>query len=224
MTGAATGVSGGPSRRDRIRAATVEEIKQAAFGLIVEHGSANLRFTDIARSMGITPPALYRYFADRDELLTALVTDSYDSLSDALRATRSTVPPDDLDGRFLASCAAYRSWALRNPERFALIFGAPVPGYAAPPEGPTVAAAERALEHMVQLAADTAEQGRLGTPVVPDVHEATLLAWATVHGFVTLEVHGHFHKLDQAARDRLFAAQAGLAARTAGLAPPADRP
>ncbi|PYC79510.1 hypothetical protein C7C46_14190 [Streptomyces tateyamensis] len=219
MTGWATEVGAGASRRDRVRAATVEEIKQAAFGLIVEHGTANLRFTDIARSMGITPPALYRYFADRDELLTALVADSFDSLSDALRATRTTVPPDDLDGRFVATCTAYRGWVQHNPERFALIFGSPVPGYAAPPKGPTVTAARRALEHVVELAADTAEQGRLGTPLVPDIHEATLLAWATVHGFVTLEAHGHFHGLDQGARDRLFAAQSGLAARTAGLAP-----
>ncbi|WP_441248532.1 TetR/AcrR family transcriptional regulator [Kitasatospora sp. McL0602] len=222
MTGGSTEVGGGPSRRERLRAGTVQEIKQAALGLIAEHGSANLRFTDIARSMGMTPPALYRYFADRDELLTALVADSFDTLSDALTATRDTVPPDDLDGRFLATCVTYRAWALRNPERFALIFGSPVPGYAAPADGPTVAAARRAMEHMVELVTATAERGRFGSPLVPDAEEATLLAWATVHGFVTLEAHGHLDKLDQEARDRLFTVQARLAARTAGLAPPVD--
>ncbi|WP_432169639.1 TetR/AcrR family transcriptional regulator [Streptomyces sp. 1222.5] len=223
MTGGSTGVGGGRSRRERIRAATVEEIKHAALGLIAEHGSANLRFTDIARNMGMTPPALYRYFADRDELLTALVTDSYDSLSDALTATGDTVSPDELDGRFLAACAAYRAWAQRNPERFALIFGSPVPGYAAPPEGPTKVAARRAMEHMVELVADTAERGRLGTPHVHDVEEAMMLAWATVHGFVTLEAYGHFDAFDQEARDRLFTAQARLAARTAGQVPQGPR-
>ncbi|MFF2040882.1 TetR/AcrR family transcriptional regulator [Kitasatospora sp. NPDC058170] len=224
MTGGSTEVSGGRSRRERVRAGTVEEIKHAALGLIVEHGSANLRFTDIARSMGMTPPAMYRYFADRDELLTALVADSYDSLSDALTATRDTVSPDDLDGRFLATCTGYRTWAQRNPERFALIFGSPVPGYAAPPEGPTVVAGRRAMEHMVELVADTAERGRLGSPLVPDAEEAMMLAWATVHGFVALEAYGHFAALGQEAADRLFTVQARLAARTAGLAPPADQP
>lgn len=223
MTGGPTDESGGRSRRERLRADTVEEIKRAALSLIVERGAANLRFTDIARSMGMTPPALYRYFADRDELLTALVADSYDSLSDALAATRGTAPPDDPDGRFVAACIGYRSWAQRNPERFALIFGTPVPGYAAPPDGPTVVAGRRAMEHMVELVADTAERGRLGSPLVPDAAEALMLAWATVHGFVTLETHGHFHTLDQHARDRLFAVQAGVAARTAGLSPAVDR-
>ncbi|MFI6151105.1 TetR/AcrR family transcriptional regulator [Kitasatospora sp. NPDC051170] len=210
------------TRRERLRAGTVEEIKQAALGLIAEHGSANLRFTDIARSLGMTAPALYRYFADRDELLTALVADSYDSLSEALRATRATVTPDDLDGRFHAACASYRAWAQQHPERFALIFGSPVPGYAAPVDGPTTAAGLRVKEHMLELVADTAERGRLGTPLVPDAVEATMLAWATVHGFVTLEAHGHFSALDQETRDRLFTVQAGLAARTAGLATPAE--
>ncbi|MFI8460218.1 TetR/AcrR family transcriptional regulator [Kitasatospora sp. NPDC085464] len=223
-TNGSNGVSGGLSRRERVRAGTVEEIKHAALGLIVEHGSANLRFTDIARSMGMTPPALYRYFADRDELLTALVADSYDGLSGALAATRDTVPPEDLDGRFLATCTGYRAWAQRNPERFALIFGSPVPGYAAPEDGPTVAAGRRVMEHVAEIVADTAERGRLGSPLVPDAGEAMLLAWATVHGFVTLEAHGHFDSLDREARDRLFTAQARLAARTAGLAPPEDRP
>ncbi|WP_327074877.1 TetR/AcrR family transcriptional regulator [Kitasatospora purpeofusca] len=223
MTDGSPDESGQLSRRERLRADTVEEIKRAALTLIVERGAANLRFTDIARSMGMTPPALYRYFADRDELLTALVADSYDSLSDALTATRGTVPPDDLDGRFTATCTAYRTWAQRNPERFALIFGSPVPGYAAPPDGPTVAAGQRAMGHMAELVADTAERGRLGSSLVPDPAEALMLAWATVHGFVTLEAHGHFHTLDQQARDRLFAVQAGAAAHTAGLSPTADQ-
>ncbi|AUG82018.1 hypothetical protein CFP65_7437 [Kitasatospora sp. MMS16-BH015] len=220
MTGGTTEAGAGPTRRERLRAGTLEEIKQAALGLIAEHGSANLRFTDIARSLGMTPPALYRYYADRDELLTALVADSYDSLSDALTATRDTVAPEDLDARFLAACTTYRSWAQQYPERFALIFGSPVPGYAAPEDGPTVVAARRAMEHMVELVTATAEFGRLGRPLVPDVTEATMLAWATVHGFVTLESYGHLAALDQPTRDRLFTAQAGLAARTAGLAPP----
>ncbi|MER5640601.1 TetR/AcrR family transcriptional regulator [Kitasatospora sp. NPDC002227] len=214
-----TEVGEGRTRRERLRAGTVEEIKQAALGLIGEHGSANLRFTDIARSLGMTAPALYRYFADRDELLTALVADSYHSLSDELTATRSTLPAEDLDGRFLAVCTTYRTWAQRNPERFALIFGSPVPGYAAPEEGPTVVAARRAMEHLVELVTDTAERGRFGSVPVPDAEEAMLLAWATVHGFVTLEAYGHLDKLDRQARDRLFTVQARVAARTAGLAP-----
>lgn len=233
--------AGGPSRRERTRAATVEEIKRTALGLMQEHGSADVRFTDIARTMGLTAPALYRYFADRDELLTALVADSFDSLSAALVATRDEVPADDLGARFLAACAAYRSWTIGNPQRFALIFGVPVPGYAAPPDGPTVEAGQRALAHLAALVADTGRLGLLRDPLVPLVasasesaewaagfgedvpperYHALLLAWASVHGFVSLEVYGHFGSLDGPARDQLFLAQVRAAAAIAGLVPP----
>src|SRR4051812_40258970 len=107
-------LSGGedqPSRRERARAATILEIKQTAFALMRETGTTDVRFADIARVMGLTAPALYRYFADRDELVTALVVETYDALGAVLAAARDTVAPDDLGGQLLASCEAYRRWA-----------------------------------------------------------------------------------------------------------------
>src|SRR5215510_16201657 len=69
-----------PTRRERVRAATIEEIKATALRLMHDQGSADLRFSDIAREMGMTAPALYRYFSDRDALLSALVADAYNDL------------------------------------------------------------------------------------------------------------------------------------------------
>ena len=45
-----------PTRRERARAATVAEIKQVALDLMREHGTTDVRFTDIARVMGLPPP------------------------------------------------------------------------------------------------------------------------------------------------------------------------
>ncbi|MDH6577362.1 TetR/AcrR family transcriptional regulator [Kitasatospora sp. MAP5-34] len=235
------------SRRERVRAATVEEIKQTALTLMRESGTAEVRFTDIARLMGITAPALYRYFADRDELLTALVADSFDSLAAALAGAQESVPADDLGGRFLAICSAYRSWALGDPQRFALIFGVPVPSYQAPPDGPTAEAGQRALDHLAALVTDTARLGRLGPPLVapaapavpaaagtlaektehcadglaPEIYQVLLLTWSTLHGFVSLEVYGHFNWLDATTLDHLFTTQVRAAALVAGLVQPA---
>ncbi|WP_330334682.1 TetR/AcrR family transcriptional regulator [Streptomyces sp. NBC_00536] len=237
------GPASASSRRERTRAATVEEIKRTALTLMRESGAADVRFTDIARAMGLTPPALYRYFADRDELLTALVADSFNSLSEALIATRDAVPADDLGARLLATCSAYRSWALGDPQRFALIFGVPVPGYTAPPDGPTVEAGQRAISHLASLVLDTERLGRLGDPLVapatsqflesaaerlapfegavrPQTYQALMLSWSAVHGFVSLEAYGHFGWADQATRDQLFTAQVRMAAGVAGLVPP----
>ena len=76
--------------------------------------------------------AIYRYFPSRDDLLTALIIDAYDALGDAVEAADAAVDRADLRGRWLAVCRAARAWALAHPAEYALIYGSPVPGYAAP--------------------------------------------------------------------------------------------
>ncbi|GIG56714.1 TetR family transcriptional regulator [Longispora fulva] len=239
----AAGLAEPPNRRQRARAATLEEIKQTALELMREQGTVDVRFTDIARAMGLTPPALYRYFADRDELLTAMVTDSFEDLAAELAAARESVPATDLGGRFLATCGAYRKWAGANPQRFSLIFGVPVPGYSAPVGGPTTDAAQRAMANLAGLVLDTERHGTLGAPLVPDVspafaefagcklaefgdaiapatYQAMLLTWSSLHGFVCLEAYGHFFWMEPGIRDDLFRALVRVAAVTTGLTPP----
>src|SRR5690349_6236031 len=122
-------------RRERARAATIEEIKQTALALMREHGTVEVRFTDIARAMEMTPPALYRYFADRDQLLSALIADAYEELGRSVAQARAQVPAGDIAAAWMAAGQAYRHWAHREPQQFALIFGLPLPGYTAPEEG-----------------------------------------------------------------------------------------
>src|SRR5215218_10530865 len=126
MTGPA-GTALAPSRRERARAATIAEIKQTALDLMRQQGTTDIRFTDIARVMGMSPPALYRYYADRNELFTELITDAYDHLGQAILVAREEVAADDIPGRWLAAASAYRQWAGREPQQFALILGLPVP-------------------------------------------------------------------------------------------------
>ena len=133
------------TRRERQREATVEEIKAVARGLMREQGTIDVRFTDIAKKMGMTPPALYRYFADRDALLTELIAEAYRELGREVAEAREQREPDDIGGRWIAVGTAYRNWARREPEQFALILGMPVPGYVAPEEGPTTDAAKDAM-------------------------------------------------------------------------------
>jgi AcrR family transcriptional regulator len=77
--------------------------------------------------------ALYRYFKSRDELLTRLIIDAYDSLGAAAETSEASVDRNDLAGRFTAVCVAVRAWALAHPNEYAVIYGSPVPGYAARP-------------------------------------------------------------------------------------------
>lgn len=231
------------ARRERVRAATIAEIKRTALALMHAHGTTNVRFTDIAREMGMTPPALYRYFADRDELISELFTDGFDNLGQAVAQARDTAPADDPMAQWLAGAQAYRQWARQEPHQFALIFGQPVPGYTKPDQGPTTEAAYRAKGQLVALFVQAKQQGRLGTPRVrevaaaivdcaiataqrmgtealpPRTFQAMLHAWAGLHGFVSLEAYGHFDWMEPAARDALFTSQMTLAAEAAGLPP-----
>ncbi len=90
------------TRRERVRAATIDEIKEIARRHIAEKGAAALSLRAIAREMGMTSPALYRYFASRDDLVTALIVDAYNSLADALEAARDACEEADHAGRLAA--------------------------------------------------------------------------------------------------------------------------
>jgi AcrR family transcriptional regulator len=228
------------TRRERQRAATVEEIKDVARGLMREQGTADVRFTDIAKEMGMTPPALYRYFADRDALLTELIAEAYRELGREVAEAREQRDPDDVWGRWVAVGTAYRDWARREPEQFALILGMPVPGYVAPEDGPTTDAAKDAMGQLSLLFIRAAELGVLEEPLVRDVSDemaacaaekhpelgglvppqsfqAMIQAWATLHGITCLDAYGQFDWIGDEAREALFASTLRTAALAAGI-------
>ena len=119
--------------RERARAELTSEIKAVARRQLAEEGSAALSLRAVARELGMVSSAVYRYFPSRDELLTALIIDAYDAVGRRRRGGRGggRRAPTSL-GRWLATCRAVRTWALANPQEYALIFGSPIPGYAAP--------------------------------------------------------------------------------------------
>src|SRR5947209_16595307 len=91
------------SRRDRVRAETVREIKQTARRVLVEQGPDGLALRAVAREMGMTAPGLYRYFASREDLVEHVVADLYDELADALEAARDAVVPATAGAQLLAT-------------------------------------------------------------------------------------------------------------------------
>ena len=191
--------------RERYRAQVQAEIKKHAGQQIATAGASALSLNAIAKQMGISGPALYRYFAGRDELLTELVQDAYRSLADTFRARAAA-------GAGLGDLAqALRQWALDDPQRYFLIYGTPVPGYQAPEDTTRIA-----REIMtVLLDACTAEQPSSAQPSPPppsalDAHlsehrawaedhpappsalHRTLTFWTRLHGVLSLELAGHF--------------------------------
>lgn len=145
-----------------------EAIRQTAWRQIAQLGAPALSLRGIARELGITAPAIYNYYPDRDALVTALIIEAYTSFGDAQLAARDSVPADDLDGRMEAIGMAYRQWALTYPERYQLIFGTPIPGYVMPVEQALPAGA-RALSALVSVIDALRVAGRLNAPDFPAV-------------------------------------------------------
>ena len=148
------------SIRARVRAEMIDEIKAVARRHLATDG-ANLSLRAVARDMDMVSSALYRYFANRDELLTALIIDAYDALGEASEraATEAAVAPGDLLGRWLAVGHGIRDWAVAYPHEYALIYGSPVPGYAAPED--TIVPAARPTVVLGGILVDGVAAGRL---------------------------------------------------------------
>ena len=114
------------TRRDRVRAETVREIKQTARRLLVEQGVEGLALRGIAREMGMTAPALYRYFASREDLLENLVTDLYTELAKELESACAAARPPTVAMRLMSASRAFRAWAMSHRQEFGLLFGSPL--------------------------------------------------------------------------------------------------
>jgi AcrR family transcriptional regulator len=197
--------------RARLRAEMTDEIKAIARRHLATDG-ANLSLRAVARDLGVVSSAIYRYFPSRDDLLTALILDAYNALGGSVEAAEGAVDRADLGGRFLAICHAVRGWALANPHEYALIYGSPVPGYAAPTD--TVAAATRAVTVLGGVLEDAALAGvlrddeRLPPDVLPEVARVgagvapsaplgpvgrALGSWVQLFGFVSFELFGQLN-------------------------------
>jgi AcrR family transcriptional regulator len=145
-------------KRSEHRETTERAILDGGLRLLADGGAAALTVRGLARVLGMVPSGLYRYAANRDELLTLLIAHAHGDLADQVCAAHDRVSTSDLRGRWRAIAHAIRDWSLAHPQEFALIFGTPVPGYHAPPER-TVEPGTRVLLLLARLGADAEAAG-----------------------------------------------------------------
>ncbi|MFC7307170.1 TetR/AcrR family transcriptional regulator [Streptomyces monticola] len=190
---------GTKSPRERYRAQVRAEIREFAWEQIATAGASALSLNAIAKQMGLSGPALYRYFASRDELITELIREAYESLAEALRTAAAT-------GADLAGLAhALRGWALEDPQRYLLIYGTPVPGYRAPEDITGISdgimrtlldacAALPATGPGSSFTAHLADHRAWaeGHSAPPEALQRALAFWTRLHGVLSLELAGHF--------------------------------
>ncbi|PPK68406.1 WHG domain-containing protein [Actinokineospora auranticolor] len=192
------------NRRERLREQTTAEIKAAAQTHLREGGGAALSLRAVAVSIGMSPAGLYRYYPNRDALLTDLITDGFTALAAEVARARDAAKGD----AFVAAALAYREWALTHPHEFALLYGTPIPDYQAPESGPTSHASRAVGAAFVPpiLAAwhrGTLQRRAVTPPLTAlnvfaaavdlpsDAAAVAFSAWTAIHGLVVLESFGH---------------------------------
>jgi AcrR family transcriptional regulator len=205
------------SIRARVRAEMTEEIKAVARRHLAAEG-ANLSLRAVARELGMVSSAVYRYFPSRDELLTALIIDAYNSMGEAAEEADAAVRSrGDLLGRWLAVTNALRDWALARPHEYALLYGSPVPGYAAPQD--TIGPASRPVVVLGAILTDARTAGLLSDAepaaylpgklraeirhaaelVAAGASEAVmaraLIAWTEVFGAISFDLFGRLNNV-----------------------------
>ncbi len=230
-----------PTRRELRRSETTAEIKETALRLMAAEGPGAITLRAIAREMGMTPNAVYSYFATRDDLITTLIRELYDQLADELIAARDARARTDAAGRIMAWACAFRDWSLANAEGFRLIYGDPVPGYRPPVGGAAPEAEHRACMGLIGLAAGAwpyaesryaesefdwsdfepalAGAVRAEFPDLPPAGVAVgLRIWGHLHGMVSLEVLGHL-RAQTTNPDKLYRTEITQLTRALGLEP-----
>lgn len=117
-----------PSRRERVHESTKTELVSAARALLVERGVTEVTVRAVAAAVGMTGPAMYRYYGSREALLDDVVDVLYDELADHLERAVAAARTASLTVRFVAAASSFREWALANRPEFGVLFGAPIPG------------------------------------------------------------------------------------------------
>ncbi|MBT2408531.1 MULTISPECIES: TetR/AcrR family transcriptional regulator [unclassified Streptomyces] len=222
--------------RERARIEVTAAIKDEARRRLAAEGAAKLSLRAVARELGMVSSALYRYFPSRDDLLTALIVDAYDSVGAAAERAdaRTTAAGESPRARWMAVCEAVRAWALEHPHEYSLIYGSPVPGYSAPQA--TVGPASRVGNILIGIVRAAYEGRGLALPPLPaalrpeaarmtadfaeglppEVTAALVAAWAQLVGLVSFELFGQFNRIVED-RDAFFTHAAGQLAQGVGL-------
>jgi AcrR family transcriptional regulator len=154
-----------------------EEILQAMLRLIADESrmrTVPLSLREVAREAGVTAPAIYLHFADKEELSRAAVSTLYEQLlaeMDRAEEISAGHPPD----RRLAELAhAYCHFAQNNPTSFRVMF----------------AAHDRHREETARLAdrwrSAVARMAETGMRVTQTPEAAAVSVWSAVHGRLLL--------------------------------------
>lgn len=180
---------------------------------LVAGGPAALSLREIARTLGISSSAMYRYVSSRDHLLTLMIERAFNELAAVVLASHDPGTSSELQLRAL--CYSVRAWALAHPQHYGLLYGTPVPGFKAPES--TIEPGSKVLVLLAEILSTCGSQPQVSEkcarvifreagdwPFPPAVLAHTALVWSTLLGGISAEVFGSFGRGLADISDELF--------------------
>lgn len=154
----------------RRRQATLLEIRTTARQLLRKHGPTGVTVNAVAREMGMSGPAVYRYYVSHDALVEAIITDFYQELTSTMLAARDACSPERAGRRLLLTCRAMRAWAIDHPSEFSWMFASPVTAAVKPDEeSPRQQAGQQFESVFLDQLADVWQQAPYPVPSFDDL-------------------------------------------------------
>ncbi len=187
MNAFSTAATGGRKKRGEGHTRR-EEILQAAKELFLELGYEATTIRRIADRVGVSAPALYLYFQDKEQMMLALCDQTFAVLIESITEIENTVT--DPRERIRRFGEAYLKFGLAHPDEYKLIFlGTNIPesvrklGHRMPTDDPTRPGIGGALvfQRLVTMLVE-AKEGGLKLNYPPDT--CAELCWMGIHGVV----------------------------------------
>lgn len=221
-------MTGTPGKRASARAATMRRIATIGRTQLEQNGVDGLSLREVARELGMVSSAIYRYVASRDELLTLLLVEAFEELADAVDGDDHGAARRAPRGRFIEVASRMRRWAIDHRAQWALLYGTPVPGYAAPAEQ-TTGPGTRVFARFAEIAAagESASAPTVPRELRPVLDEAAselgvdadaptlargATLWSSVTGAITADVFTQWGPDVEERGEAMFAVQLAVLA------------
>jgi AcrR family transcriptional regulator len=191
-----------------------QALVDAALGLIVEKGPQGFTLSEAAKAVDVTPAAVYRHFAGRDDLLAEVARQGYEVFAALLEYAFNEGKPTAL-AAFEATGRAYLAFARKYPGHYKAMFEAGLSVHDHPPLGPVSARARAVLETAATRLADHLPPAKRPPATMFSAH-----VWALSHGIVELYARGAPGAQSPFSPEDLLETGIGIYLRGLGLLPP----
>ena len=161
-------------------------LEREATLMLAESGLEGLSLRKLAERVGVSPPALYHHFRDKNDLLCAIAEKGFDALDAAVSLATAGAVGDSV-ARLRAFVFAYVAFATESPETYDLMFGRTIWKSGRPTVSLREVAFTTFKRYTARVAALVAESK------LPEGESALRLAqasWAMMHGLCRLKIDG----------------------------------